>query len=120
MDLGSLRTLALAVNFSAHGVDVTVQRPDEDSFEARGIWVTQATDDAPTGLEFQRKEPRRVMAFRRSEVETIPRGTTLLVAETSGGTSRGWRVDGIERIEAEHVRVVVTRDPDLDAVLDID
>jgi hypothetical protein len=122
MDLTSLRALALACNFSAHGVDVTVRRPypDEDEIPARGIWETQGIEDVPAGSDWTRRGVKRVMALLKSEVPTVPRGTTILAALPGGSTTYGWRVESVERAEAEHYRVIVVRDPDLDLLLDSD
>jgi hypothetical protein len=118
MDITTLRALALDCNFGALGVDVTVTRPfpNEAPIEARGIWVTPLTQDAG-GVEFTRKEQRRVIALLVAEVGTVPRGTVIVAPEN--GTTYGWRVDGIEKVEAEHVRATVVRDPDYHAVLDV-
>jgi len=123
MDVGALRTLALELNFSAHGVPATVQRPYPDVGDAivtRGIWVTQFTDALPDGHELQRREPIRVMALRRDEVTTVPRGTTILAPEVMGGPLKGWRVDAMARVDTDHYRVVVIPDPDLDALVGVE
>jgi hypothetical protein len=103
-----LRALALDLNLSAHGVDVTVTRPapDDTAIATRGIWLTTETVDVPAG-EFSRREPRRVMALRRANVPTVPRGTLIEAPEKSGDAVTVWRVDGIDRLEADHVRVIV-------------
>lgn len=112
MDFGALRTLTLDVNFSVHGVDVTVIRPapDDDPIETRGIWLTPLTEDAPQNGVFARREPRRILAVKRSDVATVPRGTVFVAPEKAGGESRGWRCDGLERQEADHHRVIVVED----------
>jgi len=116
MDLGSLRALALDLNFSAHGFDVTVTRPapDDDPIEARGIWLVPVNDAVPIGSDFTRREPIRVLALKRSEVPTVPKGTGIVAPEKAGDDPVGWRVDGLERQEADHNRVIVRRDTDLD------
>lgn len=110
MDLGSLRALALDLNLSAHGVDVTVTRPvpDDEPIEARGIWLTPTTEGLPIGSELTRREPRRVLALRRADVPTVPRGTLIVAPEKAGDEDTlEWRVDGFEHYEADHVRVIV-------------
>ena len=108
MDFGPLRALALELNLSAHGVDVVVTRPGAAGIETRGVWLTTITEDLPVG-DFQRREPRRVMALSRAAVATIPRGTVIVGPEKAGAdeADRWWRVDGIERVEADHHRVTV-------------
>lgn len=112
MDFGSLRALALDLNFSAHGVDAVVTRPapDDEPVETRGIWITPLTEDAPVNAAFARREPRRILALKRSEVPTVPRGTGIQAPEKAGDDPVGWRVDGMDRIEADHQRVIVVRD----------
>lgn len=115
MDLGSLRGLALELNLAAHGVEVLVTRSGEAGLETRAIWVTPISEDMPVGGEFQRREPRRVMAFSRTEIDTLPKGTVVFGPEQGGdlAESRYWRVDGMERQEADHIRVyVVPIEPD--------
>jgi len=109
VDFGSLRALALELNLAAHGIDVVVTPPGAAGIETRGIWITTITEDMPVGGEFQRREPRRVMALSRLEVPTVLRGTVIDAPEKGGDIEapRHWRVDGVERVEADHTRVVV-------------
>lgn len=112
MDFGGLRTLALETNFAVHGFDVTVERPNEDEIETRGIWLVPISEALSAGMDFQRREPIRVIALRRDEVPTVPRGTRITAPEKIGDTdSKVWIVDGFERQEADHHRVIVVRDP---------
>ena len=114
MDLGALRALALDLNFSAHGVPVTVTRTDEVAIDTRGIWLVPVNEAMPLGTEFTRREPIRVLALRRDVVATIPRGAVIVAPEKSGDTAVHWTVDGFERQEADHHRVIVRRLPDED------
>lgn len=102
MDLGGLRRLVRDLSFQAHGVPAIVSGVD-----TRIIWLTPATEIIPTGNEGQRAEARRVMAIRRDEVLSVPRGTIVTVTEHGLTEPGAWRVDGTERIEPDHVRVVV-------------
>jgi hypothetical protein len=110
MDLGPLRALAVRLQFDNQvgAVDVTVTRPAPDNtpIECRGIWLTYATEDQP-GREFGRREARRIMALSKVDVPTVPRGTRIVAPELSGGDERIWQVDGFDRIEADHTRVIV-------------
>lgn len=111
MDLGPLRTLALEINLAAHGVSATVTRPapDDTPVETTGIWHTAPPEDAqPYGTDFRRREPRRILALPRADLPTMPRGTTISAPETIGGTAKTWTVDGLERVEADTWRVLVT------------
>lgn len=111
MDLGSLRTLALELNFSAHGVPATVTPVDEAEIATRVIWVTPLSELEPAGGEFTRREPIRILAVRRSDVPRLPRGSRVVAPETSGDSDQVWRVDGTDRIEADHHRVLVVKGP---------
>jgi hypothetical protein len=100
--------------FDAFGVPVTVTRPlpDNDPIETVGIWIDLAPMEMPPGMEFQRKEPQRVLALGRDDVPTVPRGTAVLAPETLGGPVKGWRIDGLERADADHHRVYLIPDPE--------
>jgi hypothetical protein len=110
-DLSAIRSLVLEVNQLAHGVDVVVTRPapDNDPIETRGIWLTPLTEDVPIGMDFQRREPIRVIALSRLAVPTVPRGTVIVAPEKAGDDDEEWLVDGVERVEADHSRVTVRR-----------
>jgi hypothetical protein len=114
MGNGELRALVLETNLAEHGVDATVTPTGSDSIVTRGIWVTPTAEDVPSGLDFQRREPRRVMALSRDAVPRLPTGSRISAPERDGGPVRDWRVDGIERDEADHRRVIVIEDPDED------
>lgn len=102
MDLGGLRRLVRDLNFQAHGVPAYVS-----GVSTRIVWLTPATEILPVGNDAHRAEPRRVMAIRSDEVLSVPRGTIISVTEHGQDFPGAWRVDGIERIEPDHVRVVV-------------
>ncbi len=110
----------MAPLFDAFGVPATVTLPGgsggglpllfsngEASIDTSVIWLTPITEDMPSGGDFQRREPHRVLALRRDEVTTIPRGTVIEAAEVLGGAVQTWRVDGLERQEPDHHRVIV-------------
>src|SRR5687768_3198209 len=101
MDLTALRTLALDVTASVHGVAATVTRPapDETPIETRGIWVTSPLEEPRAfGTDFQRRAPRRVLALPVSAVPTLPRGTLVSAPDQSGGAVKVWRVDGLDPV----------------------
>ena len=114
MDLGSLRTLAHDVSFSVHGVDATLTRPfpDEVPVTTKAIWLGPDTDGVPAGSIFQKREARRVVALRRTDVASVPRGSLLEAPEYAGGTVQRWRVDGVHHTTPEQVRVPVVPDPE--------
>lgn len=115
MDLGSLRTLVHDVNFGVHGVDATLTRPfpDDTPITTRVIWQASETEDVPAGVVFGRREARRVAAIRRTDVDSVPRGSILVAPEAAGQASQRWRVDGVHHVTPEHVRVSVVPDPDV-------
>lgn len=98
----------MAPILGAFGLSITVTRPapDEGPVVTTGVWVPPLTEAQPFGTDFQRREPRKVMAIERSvALPSLPRGTTILAAEEDGATVRTWRVDGLERTEADLFRV---------------
>lgn len=110
MDLGPLRTLASSLTQSVLGVAATVTRPapDDTPVVTTGIWTTAPLDEArPFGVDFQRRDPRRVLALPRRTLATVPRGTTISAPEMPGGTAQTWVVDGLDTIDADTIRVVV-------------
>ena len=107
MDLGSLRTLAFGLNLSAHGVPATLTPPNQPAVTTRVIWATPETQLEPPGAQFGRREPIRIAVISRSDVPSVPRGTLILAPESAGGSDQLWRVDGMERVEADHHRVIV-------------
>lgn len=113
MDLSALRALALTLNFSAHGVAATVTRPGLAAVTTSLIWQTPPVDaDQPPafgGRDFQRREPRRVAVLPRDVLPTMPDGTTIVAPEKMGGTNVTWKMDGLDRTEADHWRVFVRR-----------
>lgn len=114
MDLGSLRSLVVGLNFAAHGIPIVVSPADaSEDIDTRGIWLTPEPDELPPGLELRRREPSRILAIPTADVSAIPHGSIVLAPLTSGGTILAWAVDGFDRIEAEHtrVRLVPTANP---------
>ena len=118
MNLGGLRTLVRDLNFSAFGLAVSVNRAliDIEPIETTGIWLTPTTDDLPVGGDFRRRDVRYVMALKSTDIDSVPRGTFVMAPapEDTSGPIRRWRIDGIDRVEGEHVRVVLVKDFELD------
>lgn len=112
MNLGPLRALVFDLNISAHGLPVTVTPVGEVAIVTRGIWLTPSTEDVPGGMEFHRRDARRVMALSRATVATLPNGSLVRAPEQPGGADKTWRVDGIDRVEADHQRVVLVLESD--------
>lgn len=117
MDLGPLRSLTRALTQAAFGVAATVTvpllSPDHDppadfTVETTGVWMTPAEEAQPFGADFSRREPRRILAIPiTSTLTTVPRGTLIEAADEPGGTTKTWRVDGLERSEPGLMRVIV-------------
>ena len=101
MDLGPLRDLVLDINLSTHGVPVTITRPLDAPFAAIGVWLTPLSEDIPEGDDYQRRSPRRVMAFGLDDVTSIPIGTVVSAppALVENAVVTDWKVDGYEPID---------------------
>ncbi len=94
--------------FADFGLPVTITPPGGSPISTTGIWVTPQTIDVPVGAEARVAEAYKVLALRRDQVPSAPRGTTILAAEQAGGPSKTWKVDGVERAdEPDVLRVVV-------------
>src|SRR6185369_6164730 len=110
MDVDALRAQAQTVMFDTIGVDITITRPvpDDTPIAAIGIWMDQPPDESrPIGTDFQRREPRRLMAIiRTASLTSLPRGTVISAPELQGGTPNDWRMDGFSRpAEVDEFRV---------------
>lgn len=114
MTISAVRAVALRSNFTVHGVPATVTRPspDDDPIATRLIWLTPIPEDRPGGLAVQEQDPTRIAALRRDEVPTVPRRTRIVAPRKAGEDDRGWLVEGTDRVEDDHVRVIVLEDPD--------
>lgn len=110
MNVGALRTLVLDTNFSVHGVPIVVTTPGEEPIEAVGIWLAPVTEDVPVGSAWTRRTARRVLAIKRADVASVPIDTRITTVDRPGGTTKVWRVDGLEDAEADHHRVIVIED----------
>lgn len=97
----------LDVALAAFGVPATVTPPSGAPIQTTGLWVSPLTEDVPSGHDLMRREPRRVFVLPRSAVGVLPRGSQIVAVEYGGTVARTWQVDGIERMEADHVRAIV-------------
>jgi hypothetical protein len=94
----------------AFGVPATVTRPapNDTPIDTTALWIAPLPQDVPLGGgEFTRQEPRRVLALPLSEVPTVPTKTLIEAPEALGLPTQTWIVDSIDRIEYDHVRVMV-------------
>lgn len=110
--LGDLRALVRDVNHAVHGTPATVTVQGLEPVSTTAIWLTTTPEDRPDGALFSRVDPFRTLALKRSEVPTVPVGTVIDIPESDGGTVESWVVDGLERQEADHNRVIVKRRPE--------
>lgn len=105
----------------AFGVDATVTIPGGDPIATAGVWILPSTPEFPSNEElgggyggnFQRREPKRVLALSRDAVPTVPRGTDVIAPERAGDAPRAWMVDALEHVDADHTRVLVVPGPEI-------
>lgn len=102
------------VLLDAFGVPATVTRPvpDDTPIETTVVWQTPLTGDAPSGQEFRRHEPGRILAVDRAVVPTLPKGTQIVAPLRLGDADVTWRVDATERTDEDLHVVVVVREPE--------
>jgi hypothetical protein len=111
MDITALRGFVLDKSAAVYGAAAIITRPGEEAITATGLWLPPLAEDLPVGREFQRRDPRRILAFRVSEVAALPRGTLIDIAEY-GGESRTWKVEGLaEHQSPEQIRVIIVPVP---------
>lgn len=112
MNFDTARTAAVDVNFDVYGVTATVTRPsplDTPVSCTVILRVEQIDERRPFGSDFQKREARRVMSFRKEDFATqLPRGTSVVAPERKGGTDKTWVVETIERIDAYCWHMVVS------------
>jgi hypothetical protein len=111
MGLGALRTLAMGQIFDALSVPVTITPPSGAAVTTTGVWSKPLEETMPYGEDYARRDPRKVLAIRRtSTLDVIPRGSVIVAAETDGGDALTWRVDGLDGLTSHDlIRVVVVR-----------
>ena len=113
--MASLVDLVNSITFDAQAlplsVPATVTPPNSSAITTTGVWSVPTLPDTPAAAAFNRGEIRRVMALKRADVPTVPRGTLISAPEKPGGTASTWRVDGIELVEADHRKVIVIPEP---------
>lgn len=108
MDLGSVRTLVVDLNWAVLGVPITVFLAGVPAgIETRGIWLTYQPEELPTATNLKRGVPRRVLALRRDEVATVPRGTFIEAPPIAGAENQTWIVDGYLEQRDDHHRVIM-------------
>jgi hypothetical protein len=111
MNQQALRRLALDASMFAHGVDATVTVPSGAPIVTRAIWQAGLEEAMPVGRDFQRRDPRRILALPLADVPDVPRGTVIVAPLPGTATTRTWKVENVERLEAEQIRVIVAPSP---------
>lgn len=109
MTLDPLRELVADKSAALLGVTATVEIPYEDPITTTITWGPEFPEEQPVGREYERREPKRVMAIRRSVVPEIPRETVITAAQSVGETAKEWQVDGIDRVTRSHFHVIVSQ-----------
>lgn len=87
---------------------MTRPAPDNTPVNTTCVWMPPPLEEPrPVGTNFQRREPRRLLALPRNVLSTMPIGTTVVAPEAKGGANKTWRVDELDRVESDHWRVMV-------------
>lgn len=97
---------SMAVAAAMFGLEATVTPAGADPIATTAFWLPPRTVEVPAG-EFRRVEVQRVVVVQRNEVPELPLGSVIAMAEIEGGDVEQWRVDGVERADAEHYRALV-------------
>lgn len=108
----------MAVLFDAFGVDAVVTWPESGSepIATTVVWLGPDQVLNPIGLDdqrfqpnFQRRDPLLILALRRDEVSSVPRGTRIVAPALNGDIDETWMVDGTVAEDAQHVKVAVVK-----------
>lgn len=105
-----MEALVRDINFDTLGIPVTVTPLEGSSIETQGIWTPSEFDERPVGKDYSRRDPRRVMALRIADVPDIPRGSLIVASEFDGEDAKNWKVDGIEKTDRDHIRVILVEE----------
>ncbi len=97
----------LSAALRAFGLAATVTVPDGAPVSTTVFWMPPSTEQVPSGTDFRRAEPQRVLVVPLSAVPAIPRETVIAVPLVKDGDILEWSVDGFERLESDHYRLVV-------------
>ncbi len=99
--------LQVGAFFDAFAVAATVTPPNAAAIVTRGFWVSPLVENMPVGQDLNRRDPRRVFVLPRADVGSLPKGTVVEAVEYGGSVARIWTVDGIDSMEADHVRAIL-------------
>jgi hypothetical protein len=115
MGVDALRAVATSAAFAALGTPATITPAGDDvAITTTVIWLAALNEDLPRSATFARRDVVRVLSVDRSVVTSLPRDSIIRAAEIDGGPIVAWRVDAVERVDSEDMRVRVLRDPTLD------
>ena len=106
MDLALLYSTSLSALYGALGIPMTVTPVNGSPANVTGIWMTPTPTDLPT-TDLRRRDRKRAIAFRRSEVPTLPLNSIVNAQEVGADAATNWRVDGFDRESAEQWFAVV-------------
>lgn len=91
---------------------MTVTPVDGVPVNTKGIWLRTPDEQLPVGRDFQRRDPRRLMALPLTgTLGDVPRGSLIAAALPNSTTVRTWRVDSIDAKDADEIRVLVSPAP---------
>ena len=109
MGLDAAWAVGMGAMFATMGVPAVVTRPApaDTPIETSLIWVERTTPEVPDGARVTRHDPRRIGVLSSADVPSIPTGTMVEAADTQDGTAQRWKVDGIARVDADQVRVIL-------------
>lgn len=102
-----MRALVSSLNFDVHGVPGTLTVPTMAPVDVRVIWLVPDPEEVPVGARLSRVESRRVACVQRNVIAAVPLDSDLVAPEHAGGVDRTWRVDGFDRREPDHHRLIV-------------
>lgn len=112
MNFDTARTAAVDVNFDVHGVPATVTRPAPNDTPVSCTVINRVEslqERRPFGGDFQKREGRRVMSFKKEDFATqLERNTSVVAPERKGGADKTWVVDSIDRVDAYCWHMVIT------------
>lgn len=91
----------------AFGVDGTFTNPGGDPVDVTVVWVAPLDDSAPAGRDFKKVAPKRLASLSKAEVEEVQLKGVLEAPEHEDGATQSWQVDGFERVEYDHVTVLL-------------
>ncbi len=107
---GDVREIGADVAGDLLGVEVRVIRGSSvPPSTGQGVWLFDLVDDKPVGSNFDKQDPRQVMALRVKDFATVARGSIVEAPPKSGGDVIEWEVDGHEKQTADWHHVILVR-----------